>query len=214
MRRDADTLDRLVTFLEERFKPIGLDCCVLATGVLIDILKAGGIHAEPVSVQVTVWNRAAWELHQTEPFALDDKLCLDRIDADPDAYLLALGFPANLVTQRKPDLPGGRWNGHLIAATDTYLLDPTIGQMSRPERGLTIPPLTVRLRGRFRNGGDNNALGLELNQLDQPWRIVYVAKPDNRAYRSSPDWKGPGRERVSRSFIKMIRSGACPGVSF
>lgn len=182
----------LAHHLEELLKrSTGLDSCILGSAVLIDVLRACGIRAEPMSVLAELWNAAAVRL-LSEGVHAGTPEGLAAWDA-AGAWSVGVGFPKELVSpeERKPEAEGGRFNGHLVAVTPGgWLIDATLGQASRPHLNMEVGPVVVRVTPAFRAGQDA-ILGQRRDVL-----IRYSPAMENRAWRAAPDWTGQEKRRL------------------
>jgi hypothetical protein len=82
-----------------------------------------------------------------------------------------------------------KWPGHLVAnLADHALLDLALDQANRPRHEVVLPPLLVAplnrefLRGEAYLAGTSNGC-----------RIVYEARPGDRSFERSNDWRGKKR---------------------
>lgn len=189
-RADMEALARWVAASLEQ--SCGIDSCILATALLVDVLPDFGIRAQPFSVGVLISNRQA----------IADL-------RDPDAWVIGLGVPRELRPEGVPVrvVPGRLrpgWDGHLVALTERFLIDPTLPQASRPERGLHLEPLVLPVSPAFASG----QLSIE-GLLDGGGRLGYYPAPNNRAWRTAPDWRNvKARRLIADKFRRGIRLGA------
>lgn len=166
------------------------DSCILGTRLAREVLAYFGLPATAVPVRFAVFNPAAWALLEANDGALPDPL--------PDGAW-SVGVAASGV--HGP----GRWDGHLVLRVDVaepLLLDVTIDQASRPERGIVldepvVAPWPDRLAADggpfvFVDGADN--------------RLAYEVIEDT-LWRRSPDWTRGGADlrRLTGLAIRAVR---------
>lgn len=163
-------------YAHSRFKP---NSCILATRIAIDSLRPSRIHAVPLVVRVRAWNAMAIRHLETGRG--------DLIGTDGEACGVGLGFNPQEMARAihdKPLSPTDSFNGHVVAFIPRggYMLDLTIGQVNRPEKGILVSPFWTqapefrRPRGkihvRFPNGNG----------------VSYEAQPERTDYKDALDW--------------------------
>jgi len=159
------------------------DSCIASARAVIDVCGYFGIKAKPQPVRLMVWNRLGAELAAA-------KLPVDQWPA----AAWSVGIEAT------GDYGNGRWDGHLVAVTGTHLIDASLDQASRPDKGITVGPRA------------------ELLPAGWPQRIVRAAprgavvawEPvEDEHYRDSPNWKPSAvRARVCGAAIRELRAEA------
>lgn len=138
------------------FKP---DTCILATRVLVDVVKYLGGEADGVSVECFIQDEAA---RRGDPSGV--QFCFA---ADP-----------------RKAARTAEWRGHVVAFVgDRWLVDSTVCQASRPEFGLKVEGTIVAEAPGFTAGG----LGVILEN-EERLTINYLAKPTDDSWREDPDW--------------------------
>lgn len=101
-------------------------CCLNGTRCIIEVLRAFGVQARPVSVTAIAANRVWVERIKAKLAPLDD----------PDAWAIGVDTAGSGEE--------GKWPGHLVALVEgRWLLDVSAGQMNRPERNILIPTFFV-----------------------------------------------------------------------
>jgi hypothetical protein len=105
---------------------LGADSCIACTRIAVDTLRTFGVRAKPLAVEVVIHNAdAAAHIERGEPEAAQH---------DPAAWSLQLGFVPD-------DLGDHIYNGHVVCLVEQRrILDLTLGQASRPERGVNLGP--------------------------------------------------------------------------
>jgi hypothetical protein len=161
--------------------------CIASTRVGHDVLAYFGVPAAPTAVVVSAWNQTAWaavERGETPDF--------EHTDAWSAGVAGTSGV--NRATQR--------WDGHLVlVVADRVLVDLTVGQLHRPERGIELPEAGWwPVLPTFAQGQP------VLYPLPRGGMLSY-RQVNDRAWKRAPDWTGrDGRFRtpVGR-IIRAIR---------
>ncbi len=122
-------IERLVRLapplLAVRFTP---DCCIVATKVACGVLNHFGIPAWPQPTRLIVQNMKAWKRYR-------------RGDHGPPLFrqgefTLGIGFGQD-IRKRDPQFKG--YDGHLVARVGDVIVDLSLGQAARPEKGVHLP---------------------------------------------------------------------------
>ena len=109
--------------------------CVLATRIGIDVLARFAVLAVPQAVRVQAINKI-----------MRDALAVEQLGHDPDwqaiaiagVYMIDTGGPG----KGDVDPETKNWRGHLVISVPTLgcLVDLNTGAMSRPRKGIVMPP--------------------------------------------------------------------------
>jgi hypothetical protein len=165
----------------ERFRP---DTCILTVRALLDVCSYFGVPARALAARVQVYNAAMAAVvraHGLEP----PRDVLDRALA-AGAWSVAVGYPP------QPPAPPAPWYGHLVAVVgDDLLVDPSLDQASRPQKGIAVP---VPVLFRADPGGLSGRRATPLVGPDGTL-VLYDALPDERGHRRTPDWTDEVRRR-------------------
>jgi len=177
--------------------------CINSTRVLLEIFRTFGLAARPFAVRALVFSRAFMERAEREGRIPQTDEELRLWCAEPGVYSVGIGFGA-------PGMPDGRWPGHLVLRAGIhYLLDATIGQGSRPARGIQLPDLLflddvslVFWRGE----------GAVVANSPDGSIIRYEPEPANTGYLSSPGWSlRPGiEESAYRDILVLLHRSGLP----
>jgi hypothetical protein len=158
---------------------IGEDCCVLSTRVAIEVLRQFRIRASALPVAVCVYNRAFLDRQATEgrlPRSLDE---IERWHRECGAHSIG--------TANSRPASRGLWNGHLVAIVNgLHLMDPSVGQMSRPQYGIFLPPtLVTSVKKPFLQGREG--VGIDFVGC----RLTYELdrSPTATKYQEALDWR-------------------------
>jgi hypothetical protein len=154
------------------------DCCIAATAILIEVLDYFRLNARPLSVIATVFNPAMSERIEREGMPTLEKAERDWFPCG--CYSLAVGVG---------DPEPGKWPGHLVAnLADQVLIDLTLDQADRPQHDIVLPmPIMAPLPAEFLTEGGQMAG--KVNGC----RVVYEARPGDRSFERSNDWKNRKR---------------------
>lgn len=101
------------------------DVCIPASYHALEILRQHGIPASLAVMGCTAANRVWWEWITTDPGSEDSM--------PDDAWSVAIGH-------RNPNERDGGFNGHVVVRSKGWTIDCSAGAMSRPQRGIVIPP--------------------------------------------------------------------------
>src|SRR5262249_29776146 len=118
-----------------RYRP---DSCIAAARVLVDVFDRLHVRCRPLSVVVDVFHPAMVARAALEGGRLPETTEeYQRWVAESGCWWLTLGMG-----EPRP----GRWAGHVaVVAWDAVLLDLTLPQASRPQRGIELAPLAVQV---------------------------------------------------------------------
>ncbi len=156
-----------------RFRP---DCCILAARVLVDVFERLHAKARPLSVVVDVINAAMVTRAEVEsgrlPVGNEE---YQRWVEESGCWWLTLGGGG----ESKP----GRWSGHVaVVAWESVLIDLTLAQASRPQRGIVLAPAAIQVGREFLDGSERRVVTMNGSELH------YQARPEDRTFMPSPDW--------------------------
>jgi hypothetical protein len=151
--------------------------CILHTRVATTAIRHFGVRARPLACRLMVCNQAYVDL-RTElgrPPAPDEYTA--------EAHTVGIGYGS--------DGPG--YDAHVVTVVeDRYVLDLTLDQASRPQRGIVLEPVYFEVSKAFLAGDENK--GLAINDA----YVVYGAVPEDKGFLSVPDWTEPMRLRSAR----------------
>jgi len=201
----TERVDRIARVLLQHARPIILEsyapnCCIASTAIALSVFRCFGIHAVPASVEMALVNRplAARLLERSNDFPTrEEVVAWEPIDG---SWAMGLGFPpdSRAIGGAPTD---SHWPGHLVTYVEKrLLLDLTLGQATRPDRGMTygpsVFPLTTFSATRYLSyeAGDSGIILLR-------W------KPDDRSYEPTPDWRrdhGPIVKRLVKIVHKEV----------
>ena len=159
------------------------DSCIACTRITIEVCAYFGVPARPQPVKVAAWTARAWELKDTA--------------LPPDQWPRE-AWSTGILTGEQPSRPG-RWNGHLVAVTATDLIDPSLSQLSRPDRGLHLAAAAFTIPPGWQDGEQARIT------LGDGTVLVYIPVT-NHGYRASPHWsrRSPTIRRVVGAAIRAL----------
>jgi hypothetical protein len=139
--------------------------CINGTRTVIGALRALGVAARPVSVEMLLCNEMAWGL-------IADKVPNE--EWPEAAHSIGIGMGVD-------ELREGRWDGHLITEGDGWTMDVSAQTSRRPGR--------IEIEGPFvfpRNLPDEGTAAFR-----SPRGVMIVARrtPQNNGWRQAPGWK-------------------------
>jgi hypothetical protein len=183
----------------EMLKQFTPDCCIATCRILQHVFTFFGYKSEPLPVSAYIYNKAMVDLLctgvelPTEPPARRE--LFDRTGA------WGIG-----ITQQSADIgapvPGRRFGGHVVLRVMNTLVDASLQQADRPDKGIALPPMLAfspkepvffsqkRFRGKRCGVGVNGC------------EIVYERLSDY-SFRQAPDWtrKGQPYGQVTHSIV-------------
>jgi hypothetical protein len=183
-----ESIERLLGRMCERVpellteKGYNRDTCILHTRLAVDALRAAGLRAAPLAVQLAVFNAAfarwTYELGRM-PEANDTP--------PPEIWTVHVGYG----TPPKAERPG--YDGHVIATVNgRYALDLTADQTARPQKGIDSHPHWWIMDEGFMAGGQVHVFRTAGGAY-----LRYEAMPEDRGFLRASDWQLPARTRSS-----------------
>lgn len=181
------------------------DVCILAIRVAKVLLNSLGYEVKPLPVKVGIYNKK-WDQFVRETGG-QPKSEVDAMEwANKGAWAVGIGMThednENNSRSFGVDKKNIGYNGHLVAIVDNeYLLDPTIGQASRPEYDIHLGPLITKINKKSFIHGTSNLIGMYGSSIEaNPVIINYFAIPGDKSYKQTPDWKS---NRIT-TFVEKI----------
>jgi hypothetical protein len=173
------------------------DCCIVASRVALDVLAHFQIPARPVVTRLFVMNQAyvTWvKAHQRLP------------TKEEKQEMLAAGGWSVLVGASKPTRSPTGGVGlplHLVVYLDAgYLVDLSIGQASRPQKGIVLEPLIGRVSEAFpREGAAFGHPQPDGSKVYLDYEVI-----ENDAYLQAPDWTSKRRRFLSGRAIMALNA--------
>jgi len=169
------------------------DGCIAAGRVLLRVLERLHVRARALPVVVEVANPVLVELIERHGRCYETAEEAQRW-ADAGAWQVSLGLPD---TEPQP----GRWPGHLVVvAWEGVVLDLTLPQCNRPAKGIRLAPVAVRVPPEWLTGEGEQCFEMNGSQ------IAYVARPGDRSYLTTPDWRRPDRHAAAvEAIVRRVR---------
>jgi hypothetical protein len=182
--------------LATRFRP---DCCIGAARLALQALRGAGLSAAAVPAEAIVVSPEAHRRNEAYRAANDGrpapKELVETWFDEPDGRCWAISIGGNY----RPEDPAF-WGGHLVVlAEDRWLIDLSLPQANRPERGIELTPVAIEVG---RNGfAPNGTAAAIVNGSAVRWtrRGFY-------GWQESPDWRHKWRTRdLAAELLKLIR---------
>ena len=167
------------------------DCCIAATAILNEVLDYFKLTGRPLSVIATVFNPV-----MSERIAREGMPTLEEAERDwfpKGCYSLAVGAG---------DPQPGKWPGHLVTVLGgQVLIDLTLDQANRPQHGIVLPmPILAQCDPDFLAGK------ARLAGMVGSCRVVYEARPGDRSFERSNDWRSRKRRAdVVGAAIRLLK---------
>lgn len=177
-----------------RFRP---DCCVATARVLSRVFEAVGINQEPMAVAIAIYNRRFVEQTDRGVEPPTDR------DALREWCELTGAYSVGAAPGGVPNSRG--FNGHVVVWLPDLaaIVDGSVGQMARPERGIVLPEtiawtLDRAARERFESGG---RLAREVFGS-----LVIFNRIDDESFRRAPDWQDETRtDEIVRRLVRTAK---------
>jgi hypothetical protein len=182
------------------------DVCVAACRALQVAMKDVGITLEPIVARAKILNAPMYAAYISGD--LDDQTPAQRKEwmDETGAWGVGLGFLDAKITLGFEPLPANNWGAHLalIEPAEGIFIDPTIGQASRPQKGIT-PPQSIVLSDSseaFLSGEIEGGVS-----FGSTFALYKVYPKEDGLWLRSPDWREPMRHKtLVKKIHKTLRS--------
>lgn len=170
------------------------DTCILSTRFAVDYLSRAGLDVRALPVEVCLYNQA-WhdKAEALGRFPQSEEEAQDWVRAGCWSVGIGLGYPDERGAPfgKNPDKP--RYNGHLVAIVErAFIVDISLPQANRPEHGIVVEPLVLKIAKRsFLHGTSREVGGVKIDDNPPVW-ISYEPYASERSYRNTPDWQRGG----------------------
>jgi hypothetical protein len=162
---------------------VRLDSCIAMTRCAIEVLRAFGLEAQPANVEVVAANQTFMRLMGEGNIRMEDKL--------PDWAVAEGAWAVGLGLRPKDEEVG-----HVVAILDDQVIDLSLDQASRPQRGIVLEPLVGTLP-------DNYRCEPWVYKVDEAY-VTYHLRADLKKWLMSRDWHR-FRERYGKQTGQIIR---------
>lgn len=172
------------------------NCCIAATRILLTVFEKLRSKARPLSVVAEVLNPAFLRLQAESGTAWPVLVDEVRQWVDAGAWSVVLGEKP---LEERP----GMWSGHLCCLLwEEWLIDVTLPQASRPDKGINLVPVVLSVSPDFLSGKQSACF--TTNGCD----VYYDARPDDRTYTAGRDWYDVEKHRriVERILYRVGRA--------
>ena len=189
---DEVIIQSVVAMLPQMMKGKGYraETCILSTRIGMAVLEYFGVSARPRAVSVMVFNAEGWKLYWE---AMKAGSAPDW-GSHPTAWSVGVGGSG--VSTWDPVQQRTKWDGHLVIETSDVLVDLTLDQAERPERGIFAGPTVLPLHSEWHTEG---TLLLE----NPHGNILLYQAIDDLNWRQAPDWKQYDK-RIAGDLIRII----------
>lgn len=162
----------------EMLKEFTPDCCIATTRVLKRALAVFGIEAEPVAVGVRIYNAAMRRLLNRAPLPTDPRK-KERLLALTGAWGIGICPHGN----------EERFGGHLVLRVGSLLVDASLQQAERPNKGILLDPLVVAKPhpAFFAPKQYGEEFGIDIHGC-----LVVYERIRDESFRRAPDWLRTG----------------------
>jgi hypothetical protein len=183
-------MDAACKVFPPRYRP---DSCIAAARVLIDVFDRLHVRARPLAVAVDVFNPAMVARSAASNGRLPETTEeYQQWIEESGCWWLTLGLG---------DPEPGRWLGHVaVVVWESVLLDLTLPQATRHERGIVLAPAAVQVWPEVLDGSERRVV--QMNGCE----LHYQARPGDRSFMRARDWCDRRRHRgVVRSILHLSR---------
>lgn len=156
--------------------------CINSTRVVLEVFRTLRLEASPFAVRTRIYSKGFMEKAEREGGFPRTEEQVHEWTSQPGVWSVGIGY-------FHLGLPPDAWLGHLVLRAGPHLLDATISQASRPEKGLVLPEMLVveNVPADFWRGLVNittvNANGST---------VQYEPQPRNQGYMATPGWSFRG----------------------
>jgi hypothetical protein len=190
-RKLAAVMNAACRVFARRYRP---DSCIAAARVLVDVFDRLHAKVRPLAVVVDVFNPAMVTRAEAEG---------GRLPADTEEYRRWIEESGCwwLTLGGGTDPEPGKWPGHVgVVAWESVLIDLTLPQATRQQRGIVLAPAAVQVGREFLDGSDRRVVMMNSSELH------YQARPDDRSFMKSPDWCDRRRHKeVIQEILRRTR---------
>ena len=174
--------------------------CIFAGALLTRVLhRRGFAKAYPMTVRAHILNPPLVEWMKSNDFSLKEK----------EKEWMALGGRGiALGTGREDLVPSNKWFGHMAVIVPNHfedrhaMLDLTVTQAHKPEWGINLVPMIVRVPDSFIQGQTEFKAGAYGGSM-----IIYMGFPDDHSYRDSNLWKDQSPyDRIADRVVAGLRN--------
>lgn len=158
------------------------DCCIAATRVAVDTLHLLGFAAKPQPTKMMAFTKNLWRRVANNTF---ERPFL------PGEYSVGAGFGLPERTDG-----GGGYDGHLVAlakegdSKNALIVDLALGQVSRPTRGIVVPP----------------AIFSATNKIVLNGCVIIYEHHENPKFKVAPDWTRTDRtDPIVEELLRIIK---------
>lgn len=164
----------------QRFGP---RCCINATRVGMDALRRFRVESFPLPVKVAAFS----------PKAAEKVVAGKPLTREEGEWMVLLGDGSSV-----PDDEG--YDGHLVLmVARRFLVDLSIGQVSRPERGIEAGPFWMDVGRDFVRQGAERAFRSKQGTL-----LSYKCAPERGAWKDTPGWHPKRNEPVLLEVVDAL----------
>lgn len=166
--------------------------CITATAVGVAALTRLGVSCRPLPCAAWAGNAAALPAFiERRPLPLDGW----SVGIDPDAPASAVPDRGASYTEPYRRGPSG-WNGHLVIAGDSWVLDLTAAQFHRPQRGIVVPgPVLIDPADPTKSVAA---------PLPDGGALILLPRPELARWRRSPAWRDDDVPAVAADVVAKI----------
>lgn len=185
--------------------------CIASAKVTTEVLRSLGIAARPMAASILVATKA-W----VDKMEAGERPTEETWPQWEEAGAWSVGVAYDAEPQE------GAWTAHMIVLAgpgQKYLLDPSLDQTARPEKGIVTEPAMIDLskapfnQHEFRRGRTQAIIQGQDEDTGTEMVIVWSLFPHDRTFRDSNDWKlfqvryGMAARSIVQAIEKMKKDG-------
>ena len=158
------------------------DSCINSTRVLLEVFRTLGLEAAPFAVRTRIFSKAFVDRAAREGRFPSTQEETHEWTSQPGVWSVGIGY-------FHAGMPPDAWLGHLVLRAGPHLLDATISQASRPEKGIELPQMLV-----VENVPEDFWRGLlNITTVGADGCVVqYEPQPRYNGYMTTPGWSFRG----------------------
>lgn len=167
----------------EVLKGWGERSCIVTSRVLLEVLDWLGTPGKPVPVAVMAFNEAGWQAASWD--RPEQRLPVEQWP--PQAWSVGVNGSG------RSEASTNGWDGHLVVVVSyrgrDWLLDGSLDQLSRPQRGIELAPLVTEVPSGWA-GQSLLHLSRGTGEAEGGLHLLYDRMVKPGAWRDANDWRG------------------------
>lgn len=186
-------LERLEPVVREEMLKIAVpNCCIATVAVLCRVFRHFGFRARGIPVSVVIRNPKFLKCMGAGMRLPDDPKLLREWMESTGSWCIGI-VPESALESAMRGYPG--FGGHLVCHVQDVLVDASIAQANRPQKGIELPPFCAFPASKRFLQGDGMMVG-NMNGCEVEYRPLR-----DHSWRQAPDWSDERRYRETVNAI-------------